>query len=429
MTFRRRRRINWLSVISLLIGVIGIASLIAPRLSLPKQWTQQLSFMPKPTPTATPVIDDGASTLSKANSLFADGKLDEAAEQYALAIATIERAQADFLFVADKLETAGNATEAAARRTDAQNAVLRAATAYTHWCKILALRNKAADAIIRCNRSIEINNRSAEAYAFLALAYDRNNEFDKAISAAQRAIDLDPSLAEGYAFLAEAYADKSPFEKRNLETAQKAVATNGRSAFAHRVLGWVYETEGKYRDAALSYQTATELMPTLSYFYLDLCRAHKSRGLLDDAVTACVKATELDPQNPEVFDRLGQIYYDKMDSQKALVQFEKAVAIDPGYAVGYGHLGWVYYFRMRAWDKAAAAFEKAIELGTNKLSAGLIAEFYTELGWTYYYLSRCTEARSAFDRSLGLLARNTGPGAATIVQQAQEGLKMCEGRK
>lgn len=428
MTFRRRRHINWLSVFSLLVGLIGIGLFLYERYGLPTK-IDELTLFPKPTPTVTPTIDDGAAALRLAQNLFEQGKINEAAQQYGTAVAAAERAQADFVFLADRLESSGKDAEAAARRKDAQDALVRAGVGYTHWCKILALRGLAADAVARCNRAIEINNRSAEAYAYLALAYDRNNEFDKAIAAAQRATDLDATLAEGYAFLAEAYADKSPFEKRNLEMALKAVSVNEKSAFAQRNLGWVYETEGKYRDAALAYQKATELMPTLGYFQLDLCRAQKARGLLDEAVSACLKATELDGENPETFDRLGQIYYDKMDNQKALAQFERAVEVDPAYAIAYGHIGWVYYFRMNAWQKAADAFEKAIALGANKLSVSLIAEFHTELGWSYYRLSRCSDARPAFDRALGLLARQSGLGVANLVQQAQDGLAACEGKK
>ncbi len=428
MDFRRRSRINWVSVISLLIGFIGIGSLIFQHVDMPKT-LPQLPFFPKPTPTATPVIDDGASTLSKADSLFEEGKLDQAGEQYGLAVALIEKAQIDFLFLSDKAATAGDTIESTARRMDAQKAFLRAGTAYTRWCKILALRNKKADAIVRCNRGIEIDNRSAEGYAFLALAYDRNNEFDKAIAAAQRAIDLDQTYAEGYAFLAEAYADKSPFEKRNLETAKKAVQVNEKSGFAQRNLGWVYETEGNYRLAALAYQKATEVAPTMSYFYIDLCRAQKMRNLPTEAVAACQKATELDAQNPDTYDLLGQIYFDQLANQKALEQFQKAIDVDPEYALAYGHLGWVYYFRLYSWEKAATAFEKALELGARKLSAGLVAEFNTELGWSYYRLGRCSDARPAFDRAIGLMTRNPGPGAANISQQAQDGINACAGKK
>ncbi len=430
MTFRRRRRINWLSVFSLLIGLIGIGSLVYQHYGLPTS-INQLPIFPKPTPTVTHAIDDGAAILSKADLLFDQGKLDEAAEQYALAVATIERAQSDFLFLAEKLATAGNATEAAARQADALKAQERTGAAYTRWCKILALRSKSADAIARCNRAIEINTRNAEAYAYLALAYDRQKppDYDKAIAAAQRATDLDANLAEGFAFLAEAYADKSPYEKRNLETALKAVKINDKSAFAHRNLGWVYETQAEYRLASLSYQKATELAPTLGYFYIDLCRAQKARDLLAEAVAACLKATELDPRNAETFDSLGQIYSATKDNAKALSQFQKAVEVDPGYAIAYGHQGWVYYSGMYSWDKAATAFEKAIELGSGSLSAGVIADFYTALGWSYYRLNRCSEGRSAFDRALGLLARNPGLGAADLVESAKLGLQKCEGKK
>ncbi len=425
MTFRRRRRVNWLLVLIILIGLAGAGYLLYQRLGMPKA-VQELPIFPKPTPTNTPTIDDGAAALTRADTLFAEGKLDQAAEQYALAVSITEKASQDFALLADRLTAAGNSTEAAARKTDAQNATLRTATAYTRWCKILALRGKGSDAIVLCNKAIELNNRSAEAYAFLALAYDRNNEYDKAISAALRANDLDAAYAEGYAFLAEAYADQKPFEKRNLETAQKAVKVNDQSGFAHRTLGWVYETQGEYRLAAQHYTTATLLMPTLSYFHLDLCRMQRVRKLMEEAVTACRKATELDPQNAEAHDRLGLVYYDQQDNEKALAAFQKATEADPTYAQAYGHQGWVYYFRLFGWEKAVAAFQKAIDLGTGKLAPGTLAEYYTEMGWSYYKLNRCGDARPAFDRALGLLARAPDPN---IMAQAQQGLQACEGRK
>jgi tetratricopeptide (TPR) repeat protein len=428
MDYRRRSRINWVSVISLLIGFIGIGSLIFQHIELPKT-PPQLPFFPKPTATATPVIDDGAAVLSKADSLFAEGKIDQAGEQYGLAVSVIEKAQTDFLFLSDKAATAGNSSESAARLSDAQSAYLRAGLAYTRWCKVLTLRGKLADAVPRCSRGVDINPRSAEAYAFLALAYDRNNEFDKAIAAAQRAVDLDPTYAEGYAFLAEAYADNAPFEKRNLETAQKAIQLNSKSGFAQRNLGWVYETEGDYRQAALAYQKATEVAPTMSYFYIDLCRAQKIRQLPNEAVAACQKATEMDPQNPDTFDRLGQLYYDQFSNQKALEQFQKAIDVDPEYALAYGHMGSVYYSRLYAWELAATNFEKALELGANKLSSTLTAELNMELGWSYYKLTRCSDARPAFDRAIALMTRNPGPGATNIMQQAQDGLTACTGKK
>ena len=217
MTFRRRRRVNWVTVIGLIIGIIGLSSLLYQHYGLPKGLTKglnQLPMFPKPTATATPRVDDGAAVFTDAEKLFNEGKLDQAVEQYDLAATAAERAQGDLQYIADKLDGAGNKTDAATRRTEAQNALQRAAKGYVGSCKILALRQKTDDALARCNRAIELDPRSAEAYAFLALAYDRKNEYDKAIAAAQRAVDLDPTLAEGYGFLAEAYADKSAFEKR-----------------------------------------------------------------------------------------------------------------------------------------------------------------------------------------------------------------------
>lgn len=428
MTFRRRRRVNWFLVFLICAAVIAAGFFYYQRYGIPRP-VRELPFLPQPTPTATPPIDDGVSSLARADTLWAGGKLDEAADQYARAITTTEKANLDFLRLAETLARAGKTAEADLRQADAQRALERSGVASARWCRILALRGHASDAIARCNRALEINTRSAEAFAYLALAYDRNGEYGKAIAAAQRAVDLEPANAEATSFLAEALADDAPFEKRNLETALKAIKLDDKSAFAHRNLGWVYESEGNYRSAAEEYQRAVELMPTLSYFYMDLCRAQRARQLTDEAIAACQKATELDTGNAETFDKLGLIYYDQFENEKALQAFQRAGEADAQYALAYGHQGWVYYFRLYQWEKAATAFQKALEAGAGRLSTGATAEFSTELGWSYYRLSRCSDARPAFDKAINLIGSNPTPATLTILQQAQQGLQACVGKK
>jgi len=425
MNFRRRRRVNWLALTLILALCAGVGYLLAQNLG-GSTALRDIPFFPKPTPTATPPVDDGSAALARGDTLFDQGRLDEAAEAYQATIAITEKAVADFSRIADQLAKAGNEAGAAVHRTEATKATQRMGVAYTRWCKILALRNRTTEAIARCTKALEINPRNAESQAFLALAYDRAGEYNQAIAAALKAIDLDATYAEAYAFLAEAYADKQPFEKRNLETALKAVSLNEKSAFAQRNLGWVHESEGRYRDAAVAYQKATELMPNLSYFYLDLGRVWRILKQYNQAISAFRKAGEVDPQNPEPSDKLGLIYYDQGEYDKAIAELQKAIQADPSYALAYGHLGWVYYFGLRGYERAVPNFEKALELGQGRLSSGTLAEFHVELGWSLFFLGRCSDARPNFDRALGLLAKTPDP---TLIDQANRGLQACEGRR
>ena len=116
-------------------------------------------------------------------------------------------------------------------------------------------------------------------------------------------------------------------------------------------------------------------------------------------------------------------------NQNALAQFQKATEIDQTYAMAYTHMAWVYYFRMYAWEKAASAFERALELGQGKFSATLQAELNTELGWSYYRLGRCADARTVLDKAITLLSKYPAPGTAAISQQANDGIAACQGKK
>jgi Flp pilus assembly protein TadD len=79
------------------------------------------------------------------------------------------------------------------------------------------------------------------------------------------------------------------------------------------------------------------------------------------------------------------------------------------FAAAHGHLGWTHYAR-RQWPEAAAAFQRAIELGSAR------PEFYYLLGLALAYQKDCAGARPWLEKALEL-----DPAA----EPARQGLDLC----
>ncbi len=427
MDFRRRSRVNWVGVIGLLVGLVGIGSLLYQNVGVPP-FLQSLPFVPK-TPTPTPIaIDDGSTAFNLGDQFWQQGKLEDAAAAYEEATKAATKGAEAYTRLADDFTRQNKPADAVIKQFQATQAIARSAMAYARWARILALRGwnaeMTAQAVEKALQAVKLDSKNGEARAVLALAYDRNNQYDAAIQAALDAVGQDPANADAFAFLAEAYADKLPLDKKARDAIQKALKANDKSVYAHRNYGYVLETEREYREAAAEYLKAIALAPALSPLYLDLGRVYYLKlDKFDDAISALRRATELDPKNPQVHTELGRCYYSQGDYEAALTQLQKAIAADAKYATAYGYLGWVYYFGLRQYEKAIPQFQKALELG--RFSAGRTAEYYTELGWSFYFMGKCTDARPNFQKALDLLASQPEPN---LIKQAQDGLNACPGK-
>jgi len=430
MDFRRRRRINWFNLFCLVIGLIGIGSLLYQHFGVPPVLRERLESLPfwrQVTVPPTPIpIDDGTATLAQADDLVRRGDLSQAMAQYQKAI-EIATTSVDILKIqADAYDKQGKGTEAAGRRDLGLRIRTWTAIPLARWAILLAYRGQGQEAVDKALQATTVDPGQGEAWTALILAYDRVENYDAAITAGRRALSLNPNHVEALAYMAEAYADLDPYHKSALESATAAVALNEQNPVAQRNLGWVYERQGNYSKALEAYQKAVDSSPNFSYFHLDLGRMYHTLGQLDKALAEYQKAGDLDKGNPEPFDRIGRVYFDRREYEKAATYFIRATEADPRYAPAYGRLGLTYY-NQSAWEKATIPFEKALEIKGN-LPPSRLAEYAMELGWSYYRLGKCAEARSSFQKSLEWIAGSTAAGASDIINQTMAGLKACEGK-
>lgn len=122
-------------------------------------------------------------------------------------------------------------------------------------------------------------------------------------------------------------------------------------------------------------------------------------------------ALKYHPNDAKAYYYMGNILYDKQ-YQKAIENWENAVKFDPEMSIAYRNLGWGYYQHYGDYNKAIAAYEKALALNKNE------PIYYEELDVLYALNNTSIEKRlklfegnnevvqkrdDAFDREIAVL--------------------------
>ena len=103
------------------------------------------------------------------------------------------------------------------------------------------------------------------------------------------------------------------------------------------------------------------------------------QGRYDEALTALERVVELSPDNARAYLLIGACHDYLGDMDASLAATLKSIEISPTRA-GYRDLALTYYY-MGAYDLAAGAYEKAVELGPNDhFALGGLAQIYGMLG-------------------------------------------------
>jgi tetratricopeptide (TPR) repeat protein len=285
-------------------------------------------FKPTPTPTrpATSYVGDG-------DMFFAEGKIPQAIEAYEQAIQIDPTLDAPFI----------------------------------RQSRLLVYTRETAKAVERAAESVRLKPESAENMAYYCRALDWEARYAEAFDACSCATELDPTYAEGYAFLAEIYADQGNWVLSRT-TAQQAIDTNYQSMDAHHNMGYAMETQGRYSEAAESYENAAKLAPQLGPLYVDIGRSYYWLGNYEQASDNFKRAIRLNPTDPEAYNWLGWTYYTDGDLTQAFDALEQSLSIDPTYisnnqrgTSAWGNLATVYYTRQN-FEKTIELLPKAIEL-------------------------------------------------------------------
>ncbi|MEN6560569.1 MAG: protein kinase [Acidobacteriota bacterium] len=220
-----------------------------------------------------------------------------------------------------------------------------------------------------------------------------------AIAALEEAVRLDPSFTEASIDLAEAcrmkaVPDKDPAPAARAESLIRAVlATNGGLARAHLVLGAILRRLGRDAEARPEIERAVALDPLcydaqirLAYVYEDANEPAKAEA----AYRAAIKAR---PGYWAGRSFLAIFHFYRGDYVRAREELEAASRDCPGNIVVLNDLGAVH-FKLDAYDRAIAVFERSNAIKRNPDACGNLATLY-------YYSGRFADSVNMNEASLG----------------------------
>ena len=196
--------------------------------------------------------------------------------------------------------------------------------------------------------------------------------------AAVRAVQLDPENFLANAFLAEVYVDQGDVRKA-ADLAQIAVDLAVEEGIerqflmdVYRVYGTVLENQAWYRSAIEAYQEAASITPNFTLLYLRIGNNYRALADFDTALAYYDKAakinTQLGIEDPTPYLAIGNTYARQGEFFVAALNIEEALSIDPSNPDIYGRLGSVY-FRARNYESAIPVLKCAVR-GCDEIESG-----------------------------------------------------------
>jgi tetratricopeptide (TPR) repeat protein len=363
---RRRPRINWFLVITLII-LIAIVTYL-DRYVLP---TAQPPLGPTPTVTRDP-----ESYVTEAEGMFAEGKLLQSIDSYMAAI----------------------------RSTPDDPAL------YIALARVQIFAGKYNDALLNAENSLLLSPNSSMAQAVRGWALTQKGDFTTADESLQTALRLDPNNGLAHAYNAFLYGKISennvgayinPIQVA-IDESRAATTLAPNSLEAHWARAYIYELTDNRELAVQEYLAAININKNIPEIHLQLGVTYKALGVIEQAIQQYTLANTLNPS-----DYLPELYSSRaLASVGQYVQAEQyaSAAVQDLPADPYLHGNWGYMlYKNNEWTVA-------IEQLSLALNGGLTADGQTiqpltptnNEAWVaiYYYTyalvlaqsDRCSEA-------------------------------------
>jgi tetratricopeptide (TPR) repeat protein len=385
MTRKRRKRSSpWriLALLALIGGMFYVNRVVLPA-------TPPL-FIPTPTPTRSP-----ESFVNEAQTLYEDGKINQAIEAYENAILS-----------------------------DPENA-----SNYVELARIQILGGSYDRALENAELALLINPENPRAQSMRAWALNFLGDPLGAEAAVKRALEIDENYAIAHAIYAEILFDNGSFE-RGAEESRIALELDPNSLEVRRARGYILYNTTNYAEAVEQFDAAIAINDRIPSLYLLKGYAYYAMGEYDLAVQALNQANSLNPTDPEPDLVASRVNFTVGEYAKAAQYAEQAVNDDPANARLRGNWG-VMLAKDGKPDQAIEQLSYAIHGGVaedGSVIEGLpldydlrIIEYYSTYGLTLARADRCAEAVPIFQAMLSIV-----PDNEVAVYNAQAGLDICQ---
>jgi tetratricopeptide (TPR) repeat protein len=205
----------------------------------------------------------------------------------------------------------------------------------------------------------------------------------EAEQSAAQAARLDPESVLAIAYLAEVYVDQGNIAQANdlVGTArQRALEGDVPAEFLmdiHRVYATVLENQARYQAAIEEYLNAARVNPNMTFLYINIGANYRALRNFDLAIEYFARAASINEQigveDPNPYLAIGNTYARDGEFFVAALNVERALQIDTANPDIYARLGTVY-FQARNYESSIPVFKCAIEGCTKRESGDLLCE-------------------------------------------------------
>ena len=178
------------------------------------------------------------------------------------------------------------------------------ALAHSNLGTALAAQDRLDEAIGHYERALALAPGDADAHSNLGNALIALDRIDDGVASLRRALDIDPSSAEAHAALGIALHGGGGELEDAIVHLRRAIDLGAASADLHNRLGIVLGSRDRLDEAAVQFRRALDLDPNHVDAHANLGTALQMQGRLDEAVARFRQALLIAPDHPDLQARL-----------------------------------------------------------------------------------------------------------------------------
>jgi tetratricopeptide (TPR) repeat protein len=248
-----------------------------------------------------------------------------------------------------------------------------------------------------------------------ALHYLNQNKIAAAITTCEQILKLDAEFAPAYKMMGTVFQLQGKQEIAK-SYYKKALEYQPQFPEVYANLGSLYAKEENWESAISAYENAIQLQPQMAGLYRNLARIFSQTNQLDKATAYWYKAFQLEPDwgTAEEHLTLGNRLFKQQQLAAAKHCYQQALQQQPNYAEAYHNLGEVAS-KTHEFEQAASYYQSAIDLNYNALIT------YQRLAETWSQLKQWKKAITVYQQAVQLFPNSfeTYQKLAQLLQQQQ----------
>jgi tetratricopeptide (TPR) repeat protein len=305
------------------------------------------------------------------------------------------------------------------------------AAAYNLLVAIYVEANKLPEALKELETVLRKNPQYSPALLTSGIIYERMGDFAKARDNYEKVLALNPNFVPALNNLAYIYSEKLNNLDRAGELARKAHELAPAEPSIQDTLGWVLYRQGKYQEGAELLEQSASKSPGKGEIQFHLGMANYMMGRLDEARAALEKAVATSGDFAGKDEAKSRLALLSQGGDLSIPDLEKSAKEKSNDPVTLMRLA-AAYAKAGTADKAAQAYEKALQSNPNLLEAVLsLAQLNAgplkNNGKAQEYAKRARELAPAdahVTATAGHIAYQAGnfPWAYSLLQESSRGL-------